>query len=101
MQSIHNYYELFYLLLFILSLQNLEYILQLLHILIRTVRILSAQQARVVMAAELGSMGLWALTDTVIEVGLDNAFFPLKIIYLYMCLMLLITSNLFLIPNSS
>lgn len=28
-----------------------------------------------VMAAELGSMGLWAFIDTVIEVGLDNAFF--------------------------
>lgn len=38
-----------------------------------------------VIAAELGSTGLWALTDTVIEVGLDNAFFIPKIIYLYMC----------------
>lgn len=28
-----------------------------------------------VIAAELGSTGLWALTVTVIEVGLDNAFF--------------------------
>lgn len=55
-----------------------------------------------VIAAELGSTGLWALTVTVIEVGLDNAFFFIpKIIYLYMCLVLLITSNLFLIPNSS
>lgn len=28
-----------------------------------------------VVAAELGSTGLWALIDIVIEVGLDKAFF--------------------------
>lgn len=52
------------------------------------------------MATELGNTGLGALIDVLIEVGLDDAFFILKIMCLKMCLLLLVI-NLFLIPNCS